>query len=824
MNPINYRLRLEPNLTDFTFSGNIEILLDLPHPVSTVQLNALELSIQHCSIMENNMHLPCTFKVEPQNELLLIALPKEMTGKVQLNIDYTGEINDKMAGFYRSAYGTKENRKYIATTQFEEKDARRAFPCLDHPVHKATFDVEIIIDESLTAISNTPVKEVKPVAGGKVRVSFKRTPRMSTYLVFFAVGDFKIQGDTQDRRVRIVTLPGREAYTQYGLRFGSKALRFCEDYFNITYPLGKMDMIAIPNFAFGAMENWGAITFRENLLLYYPDITSKAAEERICEVIAHEIVHQWFGNLVTPLDWKYLWLNESFATYFGYGIVDHYNPQWKIWDQLVISMTETAFERDSLVETFSIEIPGEGHAAINAATAPIIYNKGANILRQLKGYIGAQRFKEGLQDYLKTYQYDCAASHHLWEAFQKVSNRPVARMMKGWIEQPGFPVIDVKRTGDSISLTQSRFSYLPNSSDYTWLIPITIQTFDRSLRSETKTILMENKVETIPLGKETIAYKINSGQSGFYRTRYWDTANLKALGQLVLQQQLPAIDRWGIENDLFAFVRSGDIAMDEYLNFLSNFRQETAFLPVSSVAGNLFTTYLIADEGLRLRIASMGKSFLEGVLDRIGYEPVSDEPHACSILRDRILWHALIYGSKTAEAFAQNQIDRLFKDQTIHPDIQKSAMQAGALLEGERAYAWMRKRFQTSKTEHERLNLLLAMGCFKEKEFVESALRFALKEVPARNKFIPIVSAAGNPHAVSFLWQWYLSHLTELESFHPLLYERVLAAIIPVCTLKEPDSVKAFFTDYMTRHQNFKDTIQMSLERLEINLRMRRAS
>ncbi|MBW1699509.1 MAG: M1 family metallopeptidase [Deltaproteobacteria bacterium] len=821
-NPINYRLHLEPNLEDFTFYGNVEILLELPTPASTIRLNALELSIQDCSIQKDNTHLPCAFQVDGENEQLLILLPGEMTGTVKVNIGYTGQINDKMAGFYRSAYGPETNRKYIATTQFEERDARRAFPCLDHPRYKATFDVEIIIDEFLTAISNTPVKKVKPERSGKVRVCFQSSSKMSTYLVFFAVGDFKIQSSPLDSRVRIVTLPGREADTNYVLSFGSKALRFCEDYFDISYPLEKMDMIAIPDFAFGAMENWGAITFRENLLLYYPNITSKVGEERICEVIAHEIVHQWFGNLVTPLDWKYLWLNASFATFFGYGVVDHYNPQWNIWDQFISSMTEAALERDSLSETFSIEIPGDDHVVINAATAPIIYNKGANILRQLKEYIGEKRFRQGLQEYLKSYQYGCAASHHLWEAFQRVSDGPVSKMMKGWIEQPGFPVIDVHRHGDSISLAQRRLSYLPNDSTHTWLIPITIQTFDASLRPETTTILMENKMATIPIGEKTIAYKINYGQTGFYRTRYRDSSNLKALGSFVLQQRLPAINRWGIENDLFAFVKSGDIPMDQYLNFIAeNFQQETAFLPISSIAGNLYSAYLVAEEGLRQRIATVGKSLLENVLDRIGYEPTSDEPHACSVLRDRIIWHALVYGTKPMEAFAQRQVNRLLKDQTIHPDIQKSIMQATALLAGERAYGWLKQRFQTSKSEHERLNLLLAMGCFKDKDLIESALMFALNEVPARNKFIPIVSATDNPHAISFLWEWYLSHLKELESFHPLLYERVLAAIIPVCALKAPDSAKAFFNDYIKTHHNLKDTIRMSLERLEINLRLK---
>ncbi len=263
------------------------------------------------------------------------------------------------------------------------------------------------------AISNGAIEEEAPLDNGKKRITFEQTPKMSTYLVFFGVGEFEFTLDTEDPRVRVATLPGMKPYATFGLEFGRKSLAFSEAYYGVPYPLPKMDLIAIPDFAFGAMENWGAITFRENLLLHYPEITSKSGEERICEVIAHEIAHQWFGNLVTPADWKYLWLNESFATYFGYGIVDHYYPQWETWQQFLWGSTGSAMARDALLENFAIEIPGGDHVVINVSTAPIIYSKGGSILRQVEGYIGAENFQKGLQDYLKTFEYDNAASQDL---------------------------------------------------------------------------------------------------------------------------------------------------------------------------------------------------------------------------------------------------------------------------------------------------------------------------------------------------------------------------------------------------------------------------
>jgi aminopeptidase N len=337
INPVNYRLHLTPDLFKFTFEGKCNVILEASEPVSEVVLNILEIAVWSCRVRKADEAVLCSFRVNPGNEEVLVFLPESMAGKIELEIDYQGLINDKMAGFYRSQYGYRGKTKYIAVTQFEESDARRAFPCLDHPACKATFDIVLDIDKNLVAISNAAIKKEEALENEKKRVTFEQTPRMSTYLVFFGVGEFEFTVDEKDNRVRVATLPGMKKFARFGAEFGRKSLAFSEAYYGIPYPLPKMDLIAIPDFAFGAMENWGAITFRENLLLHYPKITSKSGEERICEVIAHEIAHQWFGNLVTPSDWRFLWLNESFATYFGSGVVNHYFPQW---DKRIAALSE----------------------------------------------------------------------------------------------------------------------------------------------------------------------------------------------------------------------------------------------------------------------------------------------------------------------------------------------------------------------------------------------------------------------------------------------------------------------------------------------------
>jgi aminopeptidase N len=822
--PLNYNIQLEPDLANFSFSGKCEFLFEADQPVAEVSLNILEIAIWGCRVWQADQWLNCAFKVNPEDEEVLIYLPEPMSRNIKLEIDYQGLINDKMAGFYRSKYTYQEQTRYIAVTQFEESDARRAFPCIDHPAAKATFEVSIDIDNHLVAISNEAIKTEAVLENGKKRVCFAQTPKMSTYLVFFGVGEFEITVDKDDKRVRAVTLPGMQQFAQFGTEFGRKSLAFSESYYAIAYPLPKMDLIAIPDFAFGAMENWGAITFRENLLLHYPGVTSKSGEERICEVIAHEIAHQWFGNLVTPSDWRYLWLNESFATYFGFGVVDHYYPQWQTWQQFLYSMTGTAMARDGLQETFAIEIPGGEHVVINVSTAPIIYNKGGSILMQIQGYIGEENFKKGLRHYLKTYEYGCASSHHLWESFETVSRQPISAMMKSWIEQPGFPMITVDRRGNQLVLSQQRFTYLPNDSDQKWLVPITIRLFSKTGATKQVSLILDGVEQAVDIDEDIVAYKVNDRQTGFYRVKYGDPKNIAELGLRVREKSLAPEDRWGLQNDLFARVKSSQTTLDEYLKLLDFYDREDAYLPLASMAENLYAAYLVLDPASRQKIASLAIPKFEGILANIGYEPLPDEDHPTAMLRDQIIWDAALYGSRPTLDFVHDQFGALMAGGAIHPDILKSVMQAGALSGDEQVFDWFDQRFQVSQIEHERMNILSAMGCFKDAGLIQKTQQYVLDRVPARNKFMPVVALCANPHAIELMWDWYVSNLEQIEQFHPMLYERVVAAIIPTAGIQRADEVKAFFDNYRTQKDKAKDVINLSLERLEINLRMRNAA
>jgi tricorn protease interacting factor F2/3 len=760
--------------------------------------------------------------MEPAREELRIQLPEAISGEILLAIDYAGRINDRMAGFYRSRYLHKGRRRYIAITQFEESDARRAFPCMDHPSRKATFDIEMVVGRCLTAVANTDIKAQEMLKGGQKRVVFETTPKMSTYLVFFGVGDFETLQDPIDGRVRVMTLPPSQKHARFGLEFGRKALTFSESYYGIPYPLSKMDLIAVPDFAFGAMENWGAITFRENLLLHYPGITSKSGEERIYEVIAHEIAHQWFGNLVTPSDWKYLWLNESFATYFGYGVVAHYYPDWGIWHQFLHGTTATALQRDALLENVAIEIPGGEHLVINTSTAPIIYNKGGSILRQVEGYIGPEYFQQGLRHYLQTHAYRSAESRHLWEAFEAASDRPVTAMMKNWVEQPGFPLVTAARQNDTLLLSQRRFTYLPNDSTQTWLIPVNLRIFTSGGESRVVSVLMDSAEMRLDLSRDATAFKLNDGQTGFYRVKYADPGDLQRLAERVRQKILSPEDRWGLQNDLYAVALAGELGLDDYFAFLKSYRSEDSYLPLASIAANLAHAYWVAGGETSARLAASAAPWLGEVLARIGCAPHAEEDQTTAILRDQILFDAVQYGCREAEAFALERFEELRKGGTVHPDILRSVLQTGAWQGDRREFNWFDRRFQKCESEHERMTVLAALGCFRGRREIEKVLDYVLNVVPPRNKFIPVVALAANPSAAAILWDWYVQHLPQIEQFHPMLYERVIAAIVPAAGMERPDEVRGFFAEYMQKTAKARDVIRLSLERMEINCRFRR--
>ena len=420
ISPSNYVLEFEPNFKNFTFAGKETIDAKISKPTNIITLDAAELKIKKCHIESKNGPFRAKTSLNPKKEQLSIKISKKVSGHIKIHIDFTGILNDRLLGFYRSQYkDNKGKTKFLATTQFEAADARRAFPCWDEPKAKATFDISIIADKGLTAISNMPVEKTKKI-GKKTRYTFSRTPIMSTYLIYLGVGEFEFLSSKLGKiTIRIVTTKGNKSKGKLSLEFTKKFLRYYEKYFKIKYPLPKLDLLAIPDFAAGAMENWGAITFRETILLYDSKTSSTKTKQFIAEVISHELAHQWFGNLVTMEWWNELWLNESFATYMATKIVDKFYPEWDLWDQFVETSMNSAMMLDGLKTSHPIDVKVNQPSEIREIFDNISYDKGGCVLRMLENYVGKENFQRGLQHYLKKHMYQNARGESLWKFYRK---------------------------------------------------------------------------------------------------------------------------------------------------------------------------------------------------------------------------------------------------------------------------------------------------------------------------------------------------------------------------------------------------------------------
>ena len=561
--PKNYQLTFEPNLTKFTFSGSEIITADCKKPTNLITMDCAEIEITSCTVKSKGEIIGSSAKTNEKEEELQIKLSKKIKGKISIDLEFQGILNDRLLGFYRSQYVQNGKTKYLATTQFEAADARRAFPCWDEPEAKATFEISIIAENKFSAISNMPIKSKKKM-GGKTLYNFSKTPVVSTYLIYLGVGEFEyLTGRIGKIQIRVVTTKGNKSKGKFSLELGKKLLTSYEKYFGIKYPLPKLDLIAVPDFAAGAMENWGAITFRETILLYDPKTSSTRTKQFIAEVISHEIAHQWFGNLVTMKWWNDLWLNESFATFMATKFVDKFYPEWDLWNQFVEDAMNVAMGLDSLKTTHPIDVTVNSPAEIREIFDAISYDKGGCVLRMLEHYVGEPNFQKGLKKYLSDFKYQNAKGQDLWNAIGKASKMPVSSMVNTWLKQPGFPLVEINQDGNTLKLKQKRY-LLESDKKFSkglWSIPLSL-----GLESEISTKLFTKKSTSVKLPKNTLGFVANYGRKGFYRVKY-DEGILLDLKMLVDEKKIPAIDRWAIQNDLFSLCVSGDEQVRNYLDF-----------------------------------------------------------------------------------------------------------------------------------------------------------------------------------------------------------------------------------------------------------------
>ena len=813
--PINYDLTFVPDLSKFIFNGTEIITVNCPKPTNVISMHCAEIKIKSCIVKNNNKAIKTILKLNPKKEELNIKLSKKIKGKSVIEINFSGILNEKLLGFYRSQYKQGKKIKYLATTQFEAADARRAFPCWDEPEYKATFDISIIADSKFTAISNMPVESKKKIKN-KTLYKFAKTPVMSTYLVYLGVGEFEyLSSKTGKTQIRVVTTKGNKSKGLFSLSLGKRLLKSYEDYFGIKYPLPKLDLIAIPDFASGAMENWGAITFRETLLLYDPKNSSTKTKQYIAEVISHEIAHQWFGNLVTMKWWNDLWLNESFATFMATKFVDKFYPEWELWDQFVEEDMNTAMGIDALNSTHPIDVKVNSPAEIREIFDAISYDKGGCVLRMLENYTGEAKFQSGLKQYLSKHKYQNATGNDLWNEISKTSKMPVNKMVQTWLKQPGFPIVEISQNGDTLDIYQSRFLMEQKKSKEKWLIPISI-----GLTKESTHKLISKKSTKIKISKSQLGFVANLGRKGFYRVKYDDDLLLN-LKLLVGENKVNPIDRWAIQNDLFALCVAGKEKLRNYFDFTDAYYNEDTYLAKTNVVNNLNFVYLLTFwEDFTEDIKKYTINYLRKLSSDLGWDKRKGEKHTDSLLRSFVIFALGKMGDEQILSNAETRFMKFLKSPTsLDPDMRETVYSLVAWNGDSKTFSKLIQLYKKTTSMEEKLRFLSALCLFRDEKLLKKTLDFSQsKYVRSQNMSLSIIKIASNPYGRKILWPWLQKNWNRLGKKIGLenpLFDRIVASISLMADDSMEHEIRVFFKRNPT--PGTERTQEQMLEKIRIH-------
>ncbi len=758
--PHRYEIKLKPDLEAFVFEGEETIHLTLKKPTTRITLHADELEIESVEVltdvgMQDAQKISYNKAAETASFDFAQPLPK---GTVQLKINFRGILNDKMRGFYRSQFAYRGKTHTIATTQFESTDARKAIPCFDEPEMKAVFEVSLVVPSDKTAISNTLPIDIAEHGGGYKVFTFSPTPAMSTYLLAFIVGDFEyIEKRSADGiLVRVFTTPGKKEQARFALDCAAKTVTYFNKYFGIRYPLPVLDMIAIPDFAAGAMENWGAITYRESALLVDPANSSTMNKQWVALVIAHEIAHQWFGNLVTMQWWTHLWLNEGFASYIEYLAVDKIFPSWDMWTQFINHDMRPAFHLDALKHTHPIEVEVHHPSEIAAVFDAVSYSKGATIIRMLAEYLGEKNFRDGLRYYLKKHQHGNTVTEDLWRALAHVSGKPVEKIMANWTGKGGYPLVAVSEKGGTLALSQSRFFSSPlsakqNKEKTIWQVPIAIAT-DKGRQKEPYLLTKQSASITKPRGSWV---KLNADETAFFRTVY-APALRDQLGKAAAARKLKVRDRLGLIRDVFALAENGRIDASEALEFAANFKKETEYVVWAELASSLANIHsLIAHEKFLAQFESFALDLFSDIRKKYDWDTKTSS-HAGALLKVLVLGSLGKYGDQKTIATAQNMLTKAATGKnTIAPDLRGVVYSIAARYGGSREYKMLLDLYAKAEMHEEKNRLGNSLGNFRNKALLEKTLHFALSDtVRLQDKTRMIAYVTMNPMGLEISWPW----------------------------------------------------------------------
>ena len=827
--PIRYDLRLEPDLPGATFSGQETITLTIHQPTAAIVLNAIELDIVSAQIEGGSGPMrEATIALDASLERCHFTFTEPLLpGTWRLTIAFRGTLNDKLRGFYRSTYKDERGTAHsLAATQFEATDARRAFPCWDEPDFKAVFATTLVIDPTLTAVSNSSVV-TETLAAGKKVVHFADTIKMSTYLVAFIVGRIEPTEPVMIGRtpLRLWSIPGKKHLTGFGQDIAAASLSFFERYYGIPYPGDKLDLLAIPDFASGAMENLGAITYRETALLVDRQGATHGDLARVADVVAHENAHMWFGDLVTMSWWNGLWLNEAFATFMEMLAVDAWKPEWKRWDSFGVERA-AAFVVDGLHSTRPIEYPVQAPKDADAMFDVLTYQKGASVLRMLEQHIGPTLFRDGVRDYLRAHAYGNADTSDLWVSLGKIAQQPVPELMDGWIFQPGFPLVTATVSSSSeLTITQQRFNYLSEapsglSQNPRWNIPLQIRVTSGGTRS-TSRVLLTKKDVTIPLPHDWESVFINEGGHGFYRVRYAPDL-LRQLLSVGIDTLAPS-ERFNFINDAWATTVAGLMPLADYLDLTARFTEERD----KNVWALLLESFSFLNRIITVEDRPALEAFVRDrtgpVVADLGWVPQRGESELTKQLRGELIGAQGKLGNDPA---IQRHAEDLYRDyrndpRAVDSNIVPSLVAILAHTGDAARYNEFDERFSTASTPQEERRYLFSLASFQPKSLLERTLARTISgEIRTQDAPFLVSAVLSNVYGRELAWAFAKTNWEKMDRMFPKQgLRRMCGGIVSLATPELERDVRDFF---MTRKIDLGGkTLDQYLEQLRISVTVR---
>lgn len=785
--------------------------LQVTEDTNSVSLNSNEIDIKAASVSAQGSVVASNpdVSIDSDSQVATVKFADTIPAgsSAQLKLDFVGVLNDNMAGFYRSSYKTSDGQtKYLASTQMEPTDARRAFPCFDEPALKAKFTITLVSDKSMTCLSNMDVASETDVQGGsKKAVKFNTSPLMSTYLVAFIVGHMNyIESNSFRVPIRVYATPDQDIeHGRFSLDLAARTLAFYEKAFDSEFPLPKMDMVAVPDFSAGAMENWGLVTYRIVDVLLDEKTSGASRKERIAETVQHELAHQWFGNLVTMDFWDGLWLNEGFATWMSWYSCNSFYPEWKVWQTYVIDNLQGALSLDSLRSSHPIEVPVKRADDINQIFDAISYSKGSSVLRMISKYLGEDVFLQGVRDYIRKHAYGNTQTGDLWSALADASKKPVQEVMDIWTKNVGFPVVSVSEnpSKSSINVKQNRFLRTGDvrpEEDQT-LYPI-------MLGLRTKQGVDENTMLTEREGEFPVSdldfFKLNADHSAIYRTSY-SPERLSKLGEAAGKGLLTVEDRAGMIADSGALAASGYQSTSGLLSLLKGFGSESEFVVWNEILtriGTLRAAWLFEDTQTKDALKAFQRSLVSAKAHEIGWEFPENDGH---ILQQ---FKALMFGSAgSAEdpaviKAAQEMFQKFAAGDVgaIHPNIRGSVFGIALKHGGEKEYNVVLDRFHNAPTSDEKTTALRCLGASEDPALIQRTLALASgDEVKNQDIYMPLGGLRGHTAGIEARWAWVKNNWDALYKRLPpalgMLGTVVQLTTATFCTEEQLKDVEEFF-------------------------------